>query len=85
MFVAISVCTHHCSHTDYYTSLFLHGLFIDAQSKEDDVNALKNETQRLNKMRETIQRKLRGVEDQKADTEGQRDTLKGHIGGLEKG
>ena len=36
-------------------------------------------------MRETIQRKLRGVEDSKADTEQQRETLKGQIGGLERG
>ena len=49
------------------------------------MNALKSETQRINKMRETIQRKLRQVEDQKSDTEGQRDTLRGQITGLEKG
>lgn len=36
-------------------------------------------------MRETIQRKLRSVEDQKADTEGQRDTLRSQITALEKG
>lgn len=49
------------------------------------MNALKTETQRINKMRETIQRKLRSVEDQKADTEGQRDTLRSQITALEKG
>jgi hypothetical protein len=55
------------------------------QQKEDDVGALKTETQRLNKMRETIQRKLRSVEDQKADTEQQRETLRGQINALERG
>lgn len=55
------------------------------QQKEEDVGSLKVETQRLNKMRETIQRKLRAVEDGKADTEQQRETLKGQIGGLERG
>lgn len=46
---------------------------------------MKNETQRLNKMRETIQRKLRGVEDAKTEIESQRDTLRGQINALEKG
>ena len=55
------------------------------QQKEDDVGALKTETQRLNKMRETIQRKLRSVEDQKTDTEQQRETLRGQINALERG
>lgn len=52
--------------------------------KEDEVNQLKQETQRLNKTRETIQRKLRQVEDNKADLEFQRETLKGQILGLER-
>lgn len=55
------------------------------QVKEDEVTQLKNETQRLNKTRETIQRKLRQVEDNKADLEFQRETLKGNILGLERG
>jgi len=52
--------------------------------KEDEVNQLKQETQRLNKTRETIQRKLRQVEDGKSDLEFQRETLKGQILGLER-
>ena len=40
---------------------------------------MKGETARLNKMRETIQRKLRNVEDQKADVEQQKETLKSQI------
>ena len=55
------------------------------QQKEDDVTGLKTETARLNKMRETIQRKLRQVEDQKGDTEQQRETLKGQINAYERG
>lgn len=46
---------------------------------------MKSETQRLNKTRETIQRKLRQVEDNKAELEFQRETYKGQILGLERG
>ncbi len=55
------------------------------KQKEDEVNQMKSEAGRLNKMRETIQRKLRSVEDQKAETEQAKETLKGQIGGLERG
>ncbi|XP_025095839.1 LOW QUALITY PROTEIN: cilia- and flagella-associated protein 58-like [Pomacea canaliculata] len=56
----------------------------ELKQKEDEVNGLRSETQRLGKMRETIQRKLRQVEDQKADTERQRETLRAQITGLER-
>ena len=46
---------------------------------------MRQETARLNKTRETIQRKLRTVEDSKSDLEFQRETLKGQILGLERG
>ena len=46
---------------------------------------MKGETGRLNKMRETIQRKLRNVEDSKADVEQHKETLKSQIIGLERG
>ena len=49
------------------------------------MNALKTETQKLNKMREMIQRKLRQVEDQKGDIERERETLRSQITGLERG
>lgn len=55
------------------------------QQREDEVNSLKTEAQRLNKTRETIQRKLRQVEDLKSDTERERETLRGQITGLERG
>lgn len=61
------------------------GYIYNLQVKEDEVNQLKQETQRLNKTRETIQRKLRQVEDNKSDLEFQRETLKGQILGLERG
>ncbi|XP_064600239.1 cilia- and flagella-associated protein 58-like [Liolophura sinensis] len=57
---------------------------LDLKQKEDETNALKTETQRVNKVRENIQRKLRAVEDQKVDVEQQKETLKGQIIGLER-
>ena len=66
----------------------LRGWYLTAllfQQKEDEVTQMKGETARLNKMRETIQRKLRNVEDQKADVEQQKETLKSQIIGLERG
>ena len=46
---------------------------------------MKTDTVRLTKMRETIQRKLRNVEEQKVDTESQKETLKSQIVALERG
>ncbi|CAH1783677.1 unnamed protein product [Owenia fusiformis] len=57
---------------------------LELKQKEDEVNALKTETQRLNKLRETIQRKLRSVEDQKLETEGAKETLKSQIIALDR-
>lgn len=56
----------------------------ELKQKEDEVNALKTETQKMNKMREMIQRKLRQVEDQKSDIERERETLRSQITGLER-
>ena len=55
------------------------------QSKEEEISSLKNDTIRLSKMRETIQRKLRSVEDNKSDIEQQKETLKSQIVALERG
>uniref|UniRef100_A0A0B6ZHL9 Cilia- and flagella-associated protein 58 central coiled coil domain-containing protein n=1 Tax=Arion vulgaris TaxID=1028688 RepID=A0A0B6ZHL9_9EUPU len=52
--------------------------------RDEEVNNLKNEAQRQQKLRETVQRKLRGVEDNKTEIEQQRETLKGQIAGLER-
>ncbi|XP_074640823.1 cilia- and flagella-associated protein 58-like [Tubulanus polymorphus] len=56
----------------------------ELKQREDEVNALKTETQRMNKMRETIQRKLRNIEDSKTEVEQQKETLKNQITGLER-
>ncbi|KAJ8025423.1 Cilia- and flagella-associated protein 58 [Holothuria leucospilota] len=58
--------------------------FNELKLKEDEINQLKQDTLRLTKMRETIQRKLRTVEDQKGDTEQQKETLKSQIIALER-
>lgn len=55
------------------------------QGKEDEVNALKQDSVRLTRQREAIQRKLRTIEDQKVETEHQKETLKNQINALEKG
>lgn len=57
----------------------------ELKQKEDEINGLKQDTVRLTKMREAIQRKLRTIEDQKMEVEQQKETLKGQIAGLEKG
>lgn len=58
--------------------------FNELKLKEDEINQLKQDTLRLTKMRETIQRKLRTVEDQKGETEQQKETLKSQIIALER-
>ena len=60
-------------------------LCVVLQAKEDEIGVLKTDTLRLTKMRETIQRKLRSVEEQKGDTEQQKETLKSQIIALERG
>lgn len=46
---------------------------------------MKQDTTRLTKMREAIQRRLQTVEESKADVEGQKETLRSQINGLERG
>ena len=53
--------------------------------QEDEINSLKQEIVKVNKLREGIQRKLRGVEEQKAEVETKRDSLKQHMASLERG
>lgn len=57
---------------------------LELKSKEDEINNMKQDSIRLTKMRETIQRKLRTTEDQKVEVEQQKEILKSQIGGLEK-
>ena len=58
---------------------------LELKAKEEEINNMKQDTIRLTKMRETIQRKLRTTEDQKIEIEQQKEILKSQIGGLEKG
>ena len=53
--------------------------------KEEEISSLRQENMKLAKLRETIQRKLRGVEDHKAEVEQDKETLKSNIIGLERG
>ncbi|XP_071949020.1 cilia- and flagella-associated protein 58-like [Antedon mediterranea] len=57
---------------------------VELKAKEDDISNLKIETVRLSKVREGIQRKLRTVEDNKAEVEQQKETLKSQIVALER-
>merc|ERR1712159_43485 len=51
---------------------------------EDEIVGMKNEAIKLTKMRETVQRRLQQVEEQKIDVEKERDTWKHGIGHLER-
>lgn len=53
--------------------------------KEEEINTLRQENMKLAKLRETIQRKLRAVEDHKSEIEQDKETLKSNIIGLERG
>lgn len=57
----------------------------ELKAREEEINGLKQDTVKLTKMREAIQRRLRAVEDQKLEVEQQKETLKSQIAGLEKG
>uniref|UniRef100_H2ZK28 Cilia- and flagella-associated protein 58 central coiled coil domain-containing protein n=1 Tax=Ciona savignyi TaxID=51511 RepID=H2ZK28_CIOSA len=54
----------------------------DLKAREDEINQMRQDTTRLTKMRETIQRRLQAVEESKADVEGQKETLRGQISGI---
>ncbi len=58
---------------------------LELKLKEDEVAALKAEISRLGKLREGVQRKLRSVEEQKAEVESTRDALRQQIFSLERG
>ena len=57
----------------------------ELNKKEEDIGRLKQEIARVNRLRDGLQRKLRGVEEQKAEMEAQRDATKQQIVSLEKG
>ena len=56
-----------------------------AQLKEEEILSLKLENGRVNKLRDGVQQRLRATEDQKADVESNRESLKQQIASLEKG
>ena len=49
------------------------------------MSGLKQEILRINKIREGVQRKLRVVEEQKADIESKKESLKQQMTSLERG
>lgn len=53
--------------------------------KEDEIANLKSDISRINKLREGLNRKLRMMEDQKAEMESSRESLRQHITSLERG
>lgn len=55
------------------------------QMREEEVNQMRQEISKQTKMREVIQKRLHQMEEQKADVDVQRETLKAQIPGLERG
>lgn len=53
--------------------------------REEDLSQMKHEAAKQTRLKETNQRKLRLMEEQKADMETQKEMLKAHISALEKG
>lgn len=51
----------------------------EIKQKEDEISSLRQETRRIDKMREALQKKIKQVEDQKTETENQKDALKANI------
>lgn len=66
------------------TSILI-GRFVVVQQKEDEVNLLKQEIAKLNKLQEGVQRKLQTSNQQRSDVEKERDGIKNQISSLEKG
>ena len=58
---------------------------MELRRKEEEVQRLKQELTRGNKVRDGLQKRLRSVEEQKADVESNRESLKQQISSLERG
>ncbi|XP_042286994.1 fasciculation and elongation protein zeta-1 isoform X5 [Thunnus maccoyii] len=56
----------------------------ELKMREEEVNQMRQEIAKQTKMREAIQKKFHQMEDQKADVDVQKETLKAQIVGLEK-
>lgn len=53
--------------------------------REEEVSQMRQEVTKQTKVREVIQKKFHQMEEQKADVDVQKETLKAQIAGLEKG
>ena len=62
-----------------------HDKNTELRLKEDEINSLRQENMKLTKLRETVNRNLRIVEDAKGKVEQDKETLKSSIIGLERG
>merc|ERR1712136_312394 len=56
----------------------------ELRAREDEIGQMKQDTTRLSKTREAIQRRLQLVEESKSEVEAQKETLRGQISGLER-
>ena len=56
----------------------------ELKSREDEVNQLKADTSKLNRLKENVQKKIKQLEDQKAETENEKELLRSTILNLEK-
>lgn len=71
--------------TERSQSLFFFPCLLALQRREEEVGQMKQKISKQTKMREVLQKKLHQLEEQKADVEVERDTLKVQIPALEKG
>ncbi|XP_040418865.1 cilia- and flagella-associated protein 58 isoform X2 [Cygnus olor] len=62
----------------------VHQKTTELKAKEEEVNQMRLEISKLNKLRDVLQGKLRVAEEQKVDAGHERETLKSEISGLEK-
>ena len=60
-------------------------ILFHLQLREEEINNLKTDSVRITRQKDIIQRRFRGVEDQKIEIEHQKETLKGQISALERG
>lgn len=58
---------------------------LELRKREEDVQRLKQEITKVTKMRDGLQKRLRSVEEQKAEVESNRERLKQQISSLERG
>lgn len=77
------------AHTEEQSAVFWILFFFlwlfPRQRREEEVSQMRQKISKQTKMREVLQKKLHQLEEQKADVEVERDTLKVQIPALEKG